>query len=854
MRSTTWILLLITILIGIAGVASAEDPLPLLDYRADSWFLPQTPGVTAGPVGGFFNPAAFAMTARSASDLWSRHDESTGNDQYGFALGRTLNFGFMSSEFGSGDHTYRLYDYQLGLAKGGRAGSFGLAYRWATGETGARPRQDSLVLGSVSRWRWLSFGSAANLSLQSDAAQYIFDMGLRPFGRSWLTLFSDWTVNNNQAFFRDGTWSAGLAIRPVRGIQIGMRARERVTGDVDIAATLGIILNQSGFYGMPGYDRNGNDLGTAWLVRSAPPQEGMDPRQLPGTSHPRYRILDLEHKYLTYQKYRLLDERHVAWLDLLPQLEAMRDDPHLDMVVINLAGFSGRPSLLWEFRNLLSQIRKSGKDIIIQADRLDNGTLYLASVADRLSLDPQGQITIPGIALARSYLKGTLAKLGLGFQSHRYLKYKSAAETLSRDSMSAADREQRQRIVDVVYTALRSGITESRGLSPANFDDIVNDQSWLVPEEAMAAGLVDTLCRWDGLIRWLKNDRHARPEPKSIPLPSPPHWDEQWGQPRRIPVVYAVGNCAMDEGINGRKTSAYLRSLAHDPTVAAVVLRADSPGGDPLPSDLIAQAITTLRQAGKPVIVSQGDLAASGGYWISMNGTEILTTPLTITGSIGVISGWIWDDGFAAKLGISSDAVQRGTHADLFTNVNVPLLGGIPRRPMNEDELARTKKLIINMYHGFVTKVAQGRNLTEAEVDSVAQGRVWMGQDAIDHQLCDRTGGIAQAIERAKELANIPSWQEVEIVEYPPRPLFKFPSLLPNIPSMFGLGNVLSSVLRTQGDPADHRTAIPTIEAPDALGLPALQRQFINTVAAGCGQPLLMVDPDLIPEDWQQLH
>ncbi len=852
MRFTFTTLLLAAVLAVGANNARADEPLPILDYRSESWFLPQTPGVTAGPVGGLFNPAAFAMSAHSGVDLWNRHDETTGNDQYGFAFGRTLNFGFISNEFGTGDQTYRVYDYQLGLSGGGRGHTFGLAYRWATGETSVRPRQDSLVLGSISRSRWLSFGSAANLSLQSGAAQYIFDLGLRPFGRNWLTLFGDWTANNDQAFFKSGVWSAGLAITPLRGIQLGMRAKERASGDVDIAATFGIILNNGGFFGLPSYDPDGHYLGGAFLERFGPAQAGFNTHTLPGTHRPRYRTLDLEHKYLTYQKYRLLDDQRVAWLDLLPKLEAMRDDTHFDILLINLASFSARPSLLWEFRDQLQQIRASGKEIIIQADRLNGGTLYLASVADRLSLDPQGQVTVPGLALARSYLKGTLAKLGIGFQAHRYLKYKSAVETLSRDNMSDADREQRQRIVDVVYDLWRGAISTSRDFSPDDFDDIVNEKGWLVPSEAMATGLVDTLARWDGLIRYVQNVRHAKPEPTSFPLPGPSPWDEQWGQPPRIPVVYAVGNCDMDTGIKGRQTSAYLRSLAHDPTVKAVVLRADSPGGDPLPSDLISEAITTLRKAGKPVIVSQGDVAASGGYWISMNGTEILTTPLTITGSIGVISGWVWDDGFAAKMGISSDAVQRGTHADLYTTVNVPLIGGIPRRPMNDIELQRTKKLILGMYRGFVTKVAQGRNLTEAEVDSVAQGRVWMGQDAIARGLCDAIGGIAQAITRAKELAGIPDWQEVEIVEYPPRPMIQLPSLLPNLPGVSTLAKILGSWASSPTLSTPNGVQSPPANTLDPLGLPAMQRAFLNTVVAKPGQPLLMTDPDLLPLDWQQ--
>ena len=213
-------------------------------------------------------------------------------------------------------------------------------------------------------------------------------------------------------------------------------------------------------------DDSDNVARTTLLSRSEPPFAGRDIYPLFG-SHTTYVALDLQKRVLTYQKYRLLDDEHVAWLDLLAQLEAVRDDPKLDILALNLAGFQGRPSLLWEMRQQLQKIRDAGKRVVIYADRLNLGTMYLATVADRLVLDPQGDVSLPGLALSRSYLKGTLDKIGLGFQEHRYYKYKSAAETLSRDSMSDADREQRQRVVDVAYETWRDGIAAGRGRAPA---------------------------------------------------------------------------------------------------------------------------------------------------------------------------------------------------------------------------------------------------------------------------------------------------------------------------------------------------------------------------------------------------
>ncbi len=318
-------------------------------------------------------------------------------------------------------------------------------------------------------------------------------------------------------------------------------------------------------------------------------------------------------------------------------------------------------------------------------------------------------------------------------------------------------------------------------------------------------------------------------------------------------MVYAIGECAMDTGIKGRSTSAYLRGLIKDPTVAAVVLRADSPGGDPLPSDLITDAIIQLKKAGKPVIISQGDVAASGGYWISMEGTKILTTPLTITGSIGVISGWLYDDGIAEKAGLTSDSVQRGAHADLYSAVSFPFLGGIPRRPMNDGELERAEKLIRGMYADFVEAVAKGRGMPVDAVGEVAQGRVWMGGDAIDHGLCDSFGSLSDAIELARAQAGVSDWRRVDVVEYPPRPMFQMPSFMPGMPSMFGFGDRVNDYLmRSMMTEPQAMPANATIDLP--AGLDLMDANFLRQLNDAAGQPVMMVAPDLLPEGWREMN
>ena len=842
----------------LAPAAPADGaPLPFADYRTESWYLPQSPAVIGGPVASFFNPAAWSMTDHAGADFWwNDRSVRSGLDNYGLAFGRNLGFGMNTTTFGTPGDSYKIYDYQLGLSTGSRVGSFGLAYRWANGETQRTPRQKALALGFINRkCRYASFGAAGVLSLESNAAQYVMDVGIRPLGRDWATLFADWTVNNDQAFFSGGTWGAGLEIRPITGLHLGVRVNERAdNGDLDYSLMAGITLNNAGAAVMPRYDKDGNLTATSFLLRSQPPYSGL-PMTCPlaRKSDPAYYPINLENKVLTYQKFQYFDNKQVAWLDLMDLLDRLRDDSRIGGVIINLAGFQARTSLIWEFRQKLQELQKAGKEVVIHGDRLNQRTYYLASVADHPTLDRWGGLDLPGLSLSRSYLKGTLEKLGIGFQEHRFFKYKSAAETLSRDSMSDADREQRQRIVDVIYEQLRQDISGSRSLTESGYDGIIDEFGQLTAAEALQQGLVDAVGRWEDLPKWLKEQKGSRLASPALIQPERHPYDDVWGPAAKIPVVFAVGACDMDTGIKGRSTSAYLRSLVKDPSVVAVVLRADSPGGDPLPSDLVADAVRQLKKAGKPVIVSQGDVAASGGYWISMDGSRILTTPLTITGSIGVISGWVWDDGIAAKAGITADAVTRGKHADLYSQIGFPFVGGLPRRPMNDSELERAETLIRGMYDEFVGAVAEGRGMTPEAVGEVAQGRVWMGGDAIERGLCDGFGTLGDAIDLARAESGVPDWRDVQIIEYPPRQLFQMPDLLPGLFSFTGLTNRLNAKLESA---LASGLSGETVVDPEFLvpGLGALDSDYIRRISLTPGEPLMVIPPESLPDGWKEIR
>jgi len=222
-----------------------------------------------------------------------------------------------------------------------------------------------------------------------------------------------------------------------------------------------------------------------------------------------------------------------------------------------------------------------------------------------------------------------------------------------------------------------------------------------------------------------------------------------------------------------------------------------------------------------------------------MPGTRILTTPLTITGSIGVIGGWFYDDGISEKTGFTADGVKRGSHSDLFSGISFPLIGRIPRRNLDAGEREMVKGLILDLYDGFVADVAAARDMSVTDVREVAQGRIWMGQDAVDIGLCDAIGTLPGAVAQAKELAGLDPDEEVILAEFPPRPTFLFPSLMPAMPGLSVVSRALAGWL-TKDDPS------AALETDDYAAL------YMRAIAEAEGEPLLMVPPEALPDGWYE--
>jgi len=755
-------------------VFAGESAIP--DYYTRSNFLFTSPASFNDGLIGFANPANLSLVHASESRFfWSTKGTDAGSFQNWGAYITLPHLGFsvQRQEIGEVDVT----DYRIGVADGNSAFAMGVSYGWSKGDFEALGRERLLSLGCIIRpVRYLSVGMTGTTSLESKANEAMAEIGVRPLGTSQVTLFADGALRRGVSF-KDAPWSAGAVVEIVPGISLIGRYFESEAFTAGVTIDFGTF----GIGSQTHYDADQNHASYTHAVRFG----GMRPSIFPELFEKDRRYLAVNMKgLLSYHTYRFFDGGKIRFAELLQNIRAAVADPRVSTIALNLSSMRAYPEHIWEIREELRKAREAGLTVVVAIDVCGMTGYHLASVADKIIMDPEGYMQLYGYSLSRTYMKGTLDKLGVGLDEWRFFKYKSAAESFSRTDMSDADREQRQAFVDDWYEIVRDEICESRGIVPGRYDQLINDGGFFLANEALEHGMVDTLARWSDIGRIISriNHRGMRGIGAEALLANalPP---ASWGPRPCIAVVYAIGTCEMDRGIRGRWLEQVFLALARQHSVKAVVFRIDSPGGLSIPSDITAQALRACAKH-KPVIVSQGQTAASGGYWLSMYGDTIVAGPITLTGSIGVIGAWVYDNGFGDITGMSADHVKRGAHADLQTGITLPLLGlTLPARKLTEYERGRVEETISSMYDSFVEKVAEGRGLSVEQVREIGEGRVYSGVDGKDLGLVDEIGGLTTALAIAAEKAGLRPDQDIDIIEIPKyRGLFK--PLFPKSPIM----------------------------------------------------------------------
>jgi protease IV len=474
--------------------------------------------------------------------------------------------------------------------------------------------------------------------------------------------------------------------------------------------------------------------------------------------------------------------------DILDGLRRARDDARVAALVVRLGGKSIGLAAVQELRQAITELGAAGKSTVAWAESFGefsaaNVQYYLATAFEKIWLQPSGDLGLTGIATERVFFRGVLDKFGAQFQVAKRHEYKSAAEQFTETGFSQPAREETERLTESITEQLVQAIAERRGLSQAKVSELINAGPYLAAR-AQAENLVDQLGYRDEV--YAEARKLAGPEALVLYLGRYQRGKILAELARRavttapvapepgVAMIYATGPIRRGRSSRGLVSgssmgsdtiASAIRAAARDEQTRAIVLRVNSPGGSYVASDTIWREVVRARAGGTPVVVSMGDVAASGGYYISMAADEIVAQPGTITGSIGVLTGKPVLGDTLGRAGVTSDLISQGAHAAMFSQL----------RPFSPDEWALVNEWLDHIYADFTGKVATGRGMTPEQVHQVARGRVWTGADAVAHGLVDELGGVELATAIARRRAGLPATAPVHI--YPrTRPLDKLRS------------------------------------------------------------------------------
>lgn len=462
----------------------------------------------------------------------------------------------------------------------------------------------------------------------------------------------------------------------------------------------------------------------------------------------------------------IMSRRKMRLSDVIEGLRRARSDDRVRALVAKVGG--GRIGLarMQEIREAVADFRQSGKLTVAWSETFGEFThgnvpYYLATAFDRIYLQPSGSVGLTGVAVEQLFLHDALAKIGVAFQSAKRYEYKSAADNLTERGFTGPAREAAERLATSVAEQITAAIAERRGKTPEQARALL-DRGPFLAADALAEGLVDALAYRDEVYAEVRKEAGKEAMLQYVARYHRTHTLAQ--RARRLPnprerfvaLIYASGPIRQGRSsrspvggssIGSDTIAAALRSATSDERVRAVLLRVNSPGGSAVASDTIWREVVRTRAAGKPVVVSMSDVAASGGYYISMAADVIVAQPGTVTGSIGVIAGKpVLEEAFG-RIGITTDSVSVGSGATMFA----------PTHPFSEEEWERINRWLDAVYRDFTQKVAEGRRMTMERVHELARGRVWTGADAAANGLVDELGGMAAAAGIARRRAGLPA-------------------------------------------------------------------------------------------------
>ena len=440
--------------------------------------------------------------------------------------------------------------------------------------------------------------------------------------------------------------------------------------------------------------------------------------------------------------------------DILHNIEHAKTDPNIKGIYLELSSIPTSTATLQEIRDKFIEFKESGKFIVTYGETYSQSAYYMASVADKIFLNPEGALDLHGMASQITFYKHLLDKLDVEMQIVRgpNNRFKSAVEPYFLDKMSEANREQMDKLLNSVWGEILMGISQSRNISVEQLNQIADNlETAFNAQKALDYGLVDNLYYKDQVLDELKGLTGSNKDINAIGNASyAKSYKDKSVSKNEVAVIYALGQIYDGKGdesqnIYSENLSKTIRKAREDENVKAIVLRVNSPGGSAVASAIIGRELDLTKEV-KPVIVSMGNYAASGGYWISAKGDYIFADPTTLTGSIGVFGTFPNAKGFLNdKVGLTFDVAKTNENAD-FPNYT---------QPLTEFQYGKLQEMVVKTYDDFTNRVAEGRGLRQSYVDSIGQGRVWSGADAIGLGLVDQLGDMEDAIAFAAQKAEL---------------------------------------------------------------------------------------------------
>lgn len=461
-----------------------------------------------------------------------------------------------------------------------------------------------------------------------------------------------------------------------------------------------------------------------------------------------------------FQSLNFSSAKPLGILKAVKAIEHAATDPSIKFIYLNINSMNIGMANLEEVRNALENAKKAGKAIITYVDNFSQGSYYLASISDKIYMNSEGSSAMVGIGSTMMFFKDLLDNLGIQVQLIRHGKFKAAAEQFIASNISKENYEQNKEMLESIWGSWIEEIGESRNIEPAKLNALVDDLKLFSAESMVENGLVDSLVSRDEMSTILCNLFDVE-EDKDLKFISLSKYADARVKPDlsakdKIAVIYADGEITMDasDGLSVKRFYPIIREVSQDSTIKGVVLRVNSPGGDAQAAEILNKEIQLMRLS-KPVVVSMGEYAASGGYWISANSEKIYADNTTITGSIGVFSmAMNYGKGLKKHLHINTANIGSNAHSNMMNGID----------PLDAKEVAFMQGMVEDIYTKFTDLVSKGRELPVEYVDQVGQGRVWTGADALENKLVDEIGGISDAIGYAAICANLDSYR---LVEYP---------------------------------------------------------------------------------------